>query len=161
MKKKVFFRWNNIWNISLIILIGITVYGFIFEREFFLSNEPDSTFIKISMFVLYVCCLSLSRLVIVDEERVYVCNFIGMTLSVIYWKNCTKCFVGKILQTNAKHINSETKYIIVKDANHKKIRPNSTKKDCAVIIEYSKKRKEILQKLYGKNINENLNIIYR
>ncbi len=160
MKKKVFFRWNNIWNISLIILIGITVYGFIFEREFFLSNEPDSTFIKISSLILGVCCLLLSRLVIVDEEKVYVCNFIGMTLSVIYWRNCTKCFVGNISESNVRGV-SQSKYIIVKDANHKKIRPNSTKKDCAIIIEYSKKRKEILQKLYGKNINENSNIIYR
>lgn len=160
MKRKVFFCWNNIWNISLIILIGITIYGFVFEREFFLSNEPDSTFIKISSFILAVCCLFLSRLVIADEEKIYVCNFIGMTLSVIYWKNCTKCYIGTILEENAKRV-SQTKYIIVKDATRKKIRPNSTKNDCAVIIEYSKKRKEILQKLYGRNINENLNIIYR
>ena len=158
MKKKVFFRWNNIWNISLIILIGITIYGLIFEREFFLSN--DGNFFRISSLILGVCCLLLSRLVIVDEEKVYVCNFIGMTLSVIYWKNCTKCFVGNISESNARRV-SQSKYIIVKDANHKKIRPNSTKNDCAIIIEYSKKRKEILQKLYGKNVNENSNIIYR
>ena len=54
----------------MIILLGITVYGFVFEREFFLSNEPDSTFIKISSLILGVCCLFLSRLVIVDKEKI-------------------------------------------------------------------------------------------
>ncbi len=59
------------------------------------------------------------------------------------------------------HTVSTFKYIIIKDSNHKIVKPNSTKEDFAIIIDYSKKRKEILQKFYGKNINENSNMIYR
>ena len=84
----------------------------------------------------------------------------GMTLSVIYWKNCTKCFIGNILETHNKSV-STFKYIIIKDKNHKKVKPNSTKQDCAIIVDYSNKRKEILQKFYGRNINENINMIYK
>ncbi len=148
------------WNIYLVVLLGTFIYAFIFGREFLLSNEQGSVFLKCSALLLGICCLFLSRVVIADEEKVFVCNFMGMTLSVIYWKNCTKCFIGDVIESNAKWITS-SKYIIIKDSDHKKIRTKSTKKDCAVIIEYSKKRKEILQKLYGKNINENSNMIYR
>ena len=95
MKKKIFFRWNNIWNICFAIFLGILIYIFIFEQEFLLSSGQDDVFLKI------------------------------------------------------------------KDKNHKKIKPNSTKQDCAIIVDYSKKRKEILQKLYGRNINENINMIYK
>ena len=160
MKKKIFFRWNNMWNIYFVVLLGILIYAFVFEREFFLSSEQSSVFLKCCSLVVGFCCLFLSRVVIADEEKVYVCNFIGMTLSVIYWKNCTKCFIGNIVESNAKLITT-FKCIIIKDNNHKKVKPNSTKEDCAIIIDYSKKRKEILQKFYGKNINENSNMIYR
>ena len=160
MKKKVFFRWNNIWNICFVIFLGILIYTLIFEREFLLSNGQDDVFLKIFFFGIGLCSLFLSRVVIADEEKVYVCNFIGMTLSVIYWKNCTKCFIGNILETHNNQV-STFKYIIIKDKNHKKIKPNSAKQDCAIIVDYSKKRKEILQKLYGRNINENINMIYK
>ena len=160
MKKTIFFRWNNIWNVSFVIFLGILIYAFIFEREFLLSNGQDGVFIRFSLLCVGLCSLFLSRVVIADEEKVYVCNFIGMTLSVIYWKNCTKCFIGNILGTSG-HTVSTFKYIIIKDSNHKKVKPNSTKEDFAIIIDYSKKRKENLQKLYGRNINENSNMIYR
>ena len=160
MKKKIFFRWNNIWYICFAIFLGILIYIFIFEQEFLLSSGQDDVFLKIFFFGIGLCSLFLSRVVIADEEKVYVCNFIGMTLSVIYWKNCTKCFIGNILETHNKRV-STFKYIIIKDKNHKKIKPNSTKQDCAIIADYSKKRKEILQKLYGRNINENINMIYK
>ena len=160
MKKKIFFCWNNIWNLFLIVCLGILIYALVFERDFLLSIEQDSIFLKFSLLCIIVSSLFLSRVVIADEEKVLVCNFIGMTLSAIYWKNCTKCFIGNIIESNAKSI-TKSKYIIIKDSNHRKIRTKSIKKDCAVIIEYSKKRKEILQKLYGKNINENSNMIYR
>ncbi len=160
MKKKIFFRWNNIWNVSFVIFLGILIYAFIFEREFLLSNGQDGIFIRFSLLCVGLCSLFLSRVVIVDEEKVYVCNFIGMRLSVIYWKNCTKCYIGNILESNGNLI-ATFKYIIIKDSNHKKVKPNSTKEDCAIIIDYSKKRKEILQKFYGKNINENSNMIYK
>ncbi len=155
-----FFRWNNIWNVCFVISLGILIYAFIFEREFLLSNEQDSVFLKFCLFSIVVCSLLLSRVVIADEEKVCVCNFIGMRLSVIYWINCTKCFIGNILESNGKRV-STFKYIIIKDDNHKKIKPNLTKEDCAIIIDYSKKRKEILQKFYGKNINENSNMMYK
>ncbi len=87
MKKKIFFRWNNIWNVSFVIFLGILIYAFIFEREFLLSNGQDGIFIRFSLLCVGLCSLFLSRVVIADEEKVYVCNFIGMTLSVIYWKN--------------------------------------------------------------------------
>ena len=160
MKKKVFFCWNNMWNIYLVVLLGILIYAFVFEREYFLSSVQSSIFLKCCLLIVGFCCLLLSRVVIADEEKVYVCNFIGMTLSVIYWKNCTKCFIGNVLESNAKAI-TKSKYIIIKDSNHKKIRTKLIKKDCAVIIEYSKKRKDILQKFYRKNINEDSNTIYR
>ena len=160
MKKKIFFCWNNIWNISFVVLLGTLIYAFVFEREFYLSNEQSKVFLRCCSLVIGICSAFLSRVVIADEEKVYVCNFIGMTLSVIYWKNCTKCFIGNILESNAKLITT-SKYIIIKDSNHKKIKSKSAKKDCAIIIEYSKKRKEILQKLYGKTINENSNMIYK
>ena len=160
MKKKVFFCWNNMWNIYIVVLLGILIYAFVFEREYFLSSVQSSIFLKCCLLIVGFCCLFLSRVVIADEEKVYVCNFIGMTLSVIYWKNCTKCFIGNVLESNAKAI-TKSKYIIIKDSNHKKIRTKLIKKDCAVIIEYSKKRKDILQKFYRKNINEDSNTIYR
>lgn len=160
MKKKIFFRWNNIWNIVFVIFLGILIYAFFFEREFLLSNEQDSIFLKFSLLGIGIFSLLLSRVVIADEEKIYVCNFIGMTLSVIYWENCTKCFIGNILEKHHKTV-STYKYIIIKDDKHKKIKPNSSKQDCAIIIDYSKKRKEILQKLCGKNINENSNMIYK
>ena len=160
MKKKLFFRWNNIWNVCFVIFLGILFYVLAFEREFLLSNGQDDIFLKIFFFGIGLCSLFLSRVVVADEEKVYVCNFLGMTLSVIYWKNCTKCFIGNILETHNKRV-STFQYIIIKDKNHKKIKPNSAKQDCAIIVDYSKKRKEILQKLYGRNINENINMIYK
>ncbi len=160
MKKKIFFRWNNIWNICFVIFLGIFIYVFAFEREFLLSNGQDDVFLKIFFFGIGFCSFFLSRVVIADEEKIYVCNFLGMTLSVIYWKNCTKCFIGNILESNSRNV-STFKYIIIKDGKHKKNKPNSTKQDCAIIVDYSKKRKEILQKFYGRNINENINMIYK
>ena len=147
MKKKIFFRWNNIWNVCFVIFLGILIYAFVFDREFLLSNEQHNVFLKLILLGIGLCSFFLSRVVIADEKKVYVCNFIGMTLSVIYWKNCTKCFIGNILESNGKKV-STFKYIIIKDSNHKKIKPNSDKKDCAIIIDYNKNRKEILQKLY-------------
>lgn len=158
MKKNIFFCWNNIWNISFVLLLGTLIYVLAFERDFYLSNEQSKVFLKCCLLVIGICSVFLSRIVVADEEKVYVCNFVGMTLSVIYWRNCTKCYVGNILESTGKS-SATFKYIIIKDSNHKKIKSNLTKKDCAIIIEYSKKRKEIFQKLYGKIITENSNIL--
>ena len=121
MKKNIFFCWNNIWNISFVLLLGTLIYVLAFERDFYLSNEKSKLFQKCCLLVIGICSVFLSRIVVADEEKVYVCNFVGMTLSVIYWRNCTKCYVGNILESTGKS-SATFKYIIIKDSNHKKIK---------------------------------------